>query len=368
MNRIPLSKPLITDEMIDAASNALRNERLVLGESVYKFEEQFAKYIGTDCAVAVSSGTAALVLALMGLNVRGKEIITTPLSFIATANSIVYSEGIPVFADVDEGTYCIDPAQVIGRISEKTCGILPVHLYGYPCPMDDIKDIARRKGLVIVEDAAQAHGAIYKGRRIGSFGEAGCFSFYPTKNLTVAGDGGMVTTNDSVLASKLRKLRDCGRASRYLHDVFGFTARLNTVNAAIGLVQLKHIEEWNERRRSIAKRYVSKLGNIEEIKLPPMGSADIRPVFHLFVIRCQKRNELAQYLEANGIECGIHYPIPIHLQPIYRSTYNYQEGSFSMSERISREVLSLPMYPALTSHEVDYICEKIADFYGGTVR
>ncbi|MBC7108189.1 MAG: DegT/DnrJ/EryC1/StrS family aminotransferase [Methanomassiliicoccales archaeon] len=367
-NKIPLSRPVITDEMIDAAANALRNERLVLGESVYRFEEAFARYIGTDHAISVSSGTAALTLALLALNIKNQEVITTPLSFIATANAVVHAGGIPRFADVSDQDFNINPIEIPKRISEKTSTILPVHLFGYPCQMDEIHEIARSRELKIVEDAAQAHGAVFRGKKVGSIGDVGCFSFYSSKNMTVGGDGGMVTTNDDSLAKAIAKLRDCGRISRYLHDVFGFTARLNTINAAIGLVQLKYLDEWNEKRRTIAKYYAKQLEDLPQIRLPPMGTTDVHPVFHLFVIRCEKRDELAKYLESKGVECGIHYPVPIHLQPIYVETFGHAPGMFPVSEALSKNLLSLPMFPTLSFNDVRYVCQEIFNFYGGSGR
>lgn len=363
--RISLCKPLITEEMVEAAADALRNERLVMGESVFKFEEAFARYIGTDHAISVSSGTDALILSLIALGVRGREAITTPLSFIATANAIVHSGGHPFFADVREADYLIDGERIKDAVSGKTSAIVPVHLFGHPCDMDEILEVSDKTGISIVEDAAQAHGAEYRGRKVGSFGAAGCFSFYSTKNMTVGGDGGMVTTNDDRLAESIRKLRDCGRISRYLHDVFGFTARLNTVNAAIGLVQLRYLDEWNERRRQLAAHYAKRLDGLEDILLPPQPSAGLRPVYHLYAIRCRRREDLIEHLAARGVEAGIHYPLPIHLQPVYRKTFGYREGMFPVSERLSSELLSLPIFPSLTLKEVDYITGCIWEFYEG---
>jgi perosamine synthetase len=363
--RINLSRPTVTEEMVEAAAQALRDERLVLGESVYRFEEAFARYIGTDHAVSVSSGTAALTLSLIALNARGREVITTPLSFIATANSIVHAGGRPRFADVSDDCL-ISVEKVREAFDERSSAIMPVHLFGFPCDMDGLLEVSEEHGLNIVEDAAQAHGAEYKGRKVGSFGNAGCFSFYSTKNMTVGGDGGMVTTNDERLAEELRKLRDCGRVSRYVHDVFGYTARLNTVNAAFGLAQLRHLDDWNERRRELAALYGKRLMGLETVSPPNSPSKEIRPVFHLYAIRCRERDELAKHLMGRGVEVGVHYPVPIHLQPVYREAYGYREGGFPVSEGLSRRLLSLPMFPSLTEREVDYVCEGIWEFYGGS--
>ncbi len=349
--------------MVEAVSNALRNERLVLGESVFKFEEAFARYIGTKYAVSVSSGTAALSLALIALNVKDGEVLTSPLSFIATANAVIQAGGIPKFSDVSETDYNIDPEKIGASLTKKTMALLPVHLFGHPARMDELMAISESKGIKVVEDAAQAHGAVFKGKKAGSFGDVGCFSFYSTKNMTVGGDGGMVTTDNEDLARSISKLRDCGRTSRYVHDVVGFTARLNTANAAFGLIQLRHLDEWNERRRAIARLYFERLEGEPHLVLPPRADDGIMPVYHLFVIRCQKRDDLAAYLSARGIECGVHYPVPIHLQPVYRDMYGYVAGAFPVSESLSSSLLSLPMFPGLSDEDVRRICEDLLDFY-----
>jgi dTDP-4-amino-4,6-dideoxygalactose transaminase len=354
--------------MVEAVSNALRNERMVLGESVFKFEEAFARYIGTRHAVSVSSGTAALALSLIALDVKDKEVLTTPFSFIATANAVVQAGGVPIFSDVSELDYNLDPKQVRGHLTKKTKALLPVHLFGCPADMAELTNIAESSGLKMIEDAAQAHGATYRGRKVGSFGDVGCFSFYSTKNMTVGGDGGMVTTDDESLAKSVAKLRDCGRTSRYVHDVVGFTARLNTANAAFGLIQLRHLDEWNERRRAIAALYSKLLKGESHMILPSQGDKNVVPVFHLFAIKCKKRDELAEYLGDKGIECGVHYPVPIHLQPVYRDMYRYAPGAFPVSESLSSSLLSLPMFPALSDNEVRFVCEHMLDFYRGSSR
>jgi dTDP-4-amino-4,6-dideoxygalactose transaminase len=362
MNKIPVSRPTVTEEMVAAMADAVRNERMVLGESVFKFEEEFARYTGTEHAISVSSGTDALILAFMALNVRGKEVITTPLSFIATANAVVHAGATPVFADVSPKDLNLDPAEV--RPVRGTAAVMPVHLFGYPARMDEIREAAGPK-VKIVEDACQAHGALYKGKKAGALGDVGCFSFYATKNMTVGGDGGMITTDDERLAADLRKLRDCGRTSRYIHDVFGFTARLNTANAAFGRVQLRHLDEWNERRRAIARRYAEKLKDVPEIVLPPMGNMDIVPAFHLFVVQADDRDALARSLQAKDIDTAVHYPVPIHLQPVYQDAFGFSRGSYPESERLADRVLSLPIFPALADEDVDRICEAVINHYGG---
>lgn len=354
----------MNEEMIEAAVHALRNERMVMGESVLKFEEEFARYIGTDHAVSLASGTAALQLTLIALSVRGKEILTTPFSFIATANVAIEAGAVPKFADVSEKDYNIDPRRVEKAAGSKTAALMPVHLFGHPADMDGLLETCRKKRLALVEDAAQAHGAEYKGKKAGALGDIGCFSFYPTKNMTVAGDGGMVTTNDEKLAKEVAKLRDCGRVSHYLHDRVGYTSRLNTCNAAIGRVQLRHLEEWNERRRSLAKRYQAKLSSVDGIVTPLMPDSKCKPVFHQYVVKAEKRDQLAEFLSKNGVDTAIHYPVPIHLQPVYREMYGYKEGDFPVSEKLAASVLSLPIHPSLRDQDIDYVCECMTRFYG----
>jgi perosamine synthetase len=363
MNKIPFAKPVVDKEMLDAVSNALQNERLVGGESVHKFEEAFAKYCGVKHAVSVSSGTNALQLAFIALNVKNREVQTTPFSFIATANAVIEAGGKPTFSDASEQDYNLDPAKISKKLTKKTAALLPVHIFGRPCRMQEIMEIASAKGLKVVEDACQAHGSIYKGKKAGAIGDIGCFSFYPTKNMTVGGDGGMITTNDADIAKTIAKYRDCGRISRYVHDVIGYTSRLNSANAAFGLVQLKHLDKWNEQRRNVAKMYDKKLAGIEGIRLPPMGDKDITPVFHLYAVRCSKRDELAEYLNKNGIEAGVHYPVPIHMQPIYKQLYGFKGGEFPVSEVLANEMISLPMFPEMSKDEVERVAEEVGNFY-----
>jgi perosamine synthetase len=361
--KIPLAKPVLNKEMERAAVNALVNERFVLGESVYRFEEEFAEYCCVDYAVSMSSGTAALAIALLASGTRqGQQVITSPASFIATSNAALHVQAVPVFADIDLQTYTVDPERVKKAVNSKTRAIVPVHLYGYPADMDPLREVADRHRLILIEDACQAHGAHYWGRKAGSLGDVGCFSFYSSKNMTVAGDGGMLVTNDRRTAEKAAKLRDCGRKAQYVHDMVGYTARLNTVNAAIGRVQLKYLDGWNEKRRRNAEAYNRLLSDLE-LTLPPNGSPWIKPVYHLYVVRTRARERLRVWLESNGIQCGVHYCLPIHLQPVYRRMYGFKKGSFSNTEELCRTCLSLPMFPELTSSEIGFVSEKIHDFF-----
>jgi perosamine synthetase len=362
--KIPLVKPVFDEEMEKAAFSAFWNERFVLGESVYKFEEEFAKYCSVDYGVSTNSGTDALQIALTAVGVTpGHMVITSPASFIASSNVILHVGATPIFADIDLETYTVDPPKIRQVIGRKTKAVIPVHLYGYPADMDSINEMADKHRLCVVEDACQAHGAFYMGRKVGSLGEVACFSFYPSKNMTVAGDGGMLVTNDETVANKAAKLRDCGRKSKYVHDLVGYTARLNTVNAAVGRVQLKHLDEWNEKRRVNARIYDRLLSDIDDLILPPKGDGETRPVYHLYVTRTRYRDSLKVWLESNGIECGIHYTLPIHLQPIYKKMYGFKEGMYPRSEELCKTCLSIPMYPGLTVREINFVSQKIHEFF-----
>lgn len=361
---IPLAKPIFDEEMKNAAIISLQNEKFVMGESVFKFEEEFAKFCGVKRAVSTSSGTFALQLALQALDLTAKdEVVTTPFSFIATANAAYCTGAKPVFSDIDTKTFNLNPSTIRCKINRNTKVVMPVHLYGNPADLDPLIDAARGAGCATVEDCCQAHGAEYSSKKVGSIGDVGCFSFYSAKNMTVGGDGGMAVTNNEETANKIARLRDCGRRTHYEHDVIGLTARLNTVNAAIGRVQLKKLDEWNKKRRSVAKKYNERLADVEGIILPPNENGSSSSVYHLYVIRTDCRTELKDYLEKNGIQCGIHYPLPIHLQPVYKQLYGYKEGDYPESERVSKQVLSLPMFPNMKDAEIEYVSEKIHKFF-----
>jgi dTDP-4-amino-4,6-dideoxygalactose transaminase len=290
-------------------------------------------------------------------------VVTTSFSFIASANAILHAGATPVFADMDSKTFNVDPKKIKPKIAKGTQALLPVHLYGYPCDMQEIMSIAEDNKLRVVEDACQAHGAEYKGRKVGSIGDAGCFSFYPSKNMTVCGDGGMIVTNDDDTARMAAKLRDCGRKTRYEHDVVGYTSRLNTVNAAIGRVQLRRLDEWNRKRVHNASIYDELLSGLDEIVLPPKGDSLVQPVYHLYVIRAKNRDRLKDWLEAAGIRCGVHYPLPIPLQPAYKQSFEFRGGEYPLGELASQTCLSLPMSPQLTKDSARYVCKKICEFY-----
>ena len=356
---IPTSMPIIDVEMEEEVIRALREEFFVGGESVEKFEDEFADYIGVDYAVAVGSGTDALVIALRLLGIK-KKVITTPMTFVATAESIVLAGATPKFADICADTWNISSDEIEKQIDNDVEAIMPVHLYGLPCDMGAIMDIAADKNLHVIEDSAQAHGAEYINKKVGTFGDIGCFSFYSTKNMTVAGDGGMITTNSNKEAEMAKLLRDHG--GRNYCQYVGYNARLNTINAAFGRVQLKRLDDWNKSRREIAERYYEKLSVIEEIKLPVWEKGH---VYHLFVIEAKGRDELREYMGSNGIKCGIHYPVPIHQLAPYRE---YTDQEYANSEYHANTALSLPMYPSLSGIEIDLVCSKIKGFYGDRLK
>lgn len=355
---IPLSNLVFDDEMKGAAIEALQNEHFVLGESVFKFEEEFARYCGVKHAVSTSSGSSALQLSLIGAGIRKGAVITTALSFIMTANAILHAGATPSFVDIDLRTCNIDPEQV-AKWSERPKAIIPVHLWGHPADMAPIMETAKENGAIVIEDACQAHGAEYGGKKTGAIGDIGCFSFYSSKNMTVCGDGGMVVTDNEKLAETVSSLRDCGKPT---YDLVGYTARMNTVNAAIGRVQLRKLDRWNKLRRSNAKIYDQLLSEIDMVR-PPLGARGIKSVFHMYVIRVRHRDELKEWLEKNNIQCGIHYPTPIPLQPAYQKVFGAISGEYPHSELASETCLSLPMYPHLKKEEIKYVCEKISGFY-----
>ena len=345
---------------IDAAiASVLSRSAYISGPEIDDLEQWFADYCGVRHAIGLSSGTRALELVLRALQIGdGDEVITPAHTFIATAAAIAAAGARPVLVDVEETTGNLDPNVLARAITAKTRAIIPVHLYGRPAAMDRIHAIADPRHIVVIEDAAQAHGARYRGARTGSLGAAGCFSFYPTKNLGACGDAGLVTTNDSDLAARVRLLRDHGRVSKYQHDVVGYTARLDNLQAAVLRVQADKLDEWNGRRRTAAEWYR---------ELLPAGVTwmqdDSRDecVYHVFVARVPRRDELRAHLDAQGIATGVHYPIPVHLQPACREL-GYSVGDFPITERLTREIVSLPMHPFLTRADVQDVAVAIADF------
>lgn len=347
----------IKDEVRSAIDRVLDSGQFVLGPEVQQFEQQFAAYCGCAHAIAVNTGTSALHLALLAAGVGpNDEVITVPHTFVATVAAIGYTGARTVFVDIDPTTYTLDPDQLEQAITPRTKALLPVHLYGQIADMDAILAIAHKHGLVVIEDAAQAHGATYNGRPAGSLGALGCFSLYPGKNLGAYGEGGAVTTNDAAFARRIRLLRDWGAERRYHHDLRGFNFRMEALQGAILSVKLRYLEQWTEARRACAARYRELLAGCG-VDLP-REATERRHVYHIYAIRHPQRDALQAYLHEHGVATGIHYPIPVHLQHGY-ADLGYRAGDFPHAEQAAREVLSLPMYPELQPAQQEYIAAVI---------
>jgi dTDP-4-amino-4,6-dideoxygalactose transaminase len=361
---IPIAKPLIGEEEKKAAAEALSSGMIAEGPRVAEFEKRFAKYCGARFAVATSNGTTALHSALLAHGVGpGDEVITTPFTFIASANTVIYCGAKPVFADIGED-FNLDPSKIAAAITPKTKAILPVHLYGNPCAMKQILEIAGERGIAVIEDACQAHGAEVSGRRAGSLGSAGCFSFYPTKNMT-SGEGGMVVTSDEGVAERCRMLRSHGSRERYRHEALGFNYRLTDINAAIGLEQLKKLEGFNAARISNARTLNEALSGAGGIALPE-ARAGTRHVFNQYTVRVKpefglSRDALAGKLKEEGIGTGIYYPLTVPQQELYRNL-GLSGGSFPNAERAAKEVLSLPVHPGVGVEGLKKVAEAVARF------
>jgi len=346
------------EEIDRAILHVLNNGRYILGNEVSTFENEFASYIGVKHAVGVSNGTEAIHLALRALHIGyGDEVITVSHTAVATIAAIFQCGAVPVFVDIDPDTFTIDVSRIEKAITKKSKAVIAVHLYGHPCELDILKKIAENYNLKIIEDCAQAHGATYKGEKVGSIGDIGCFSFYPTKNLGGIGDGGLITTDSNDVADEIRILREYGWKERYISFIHGYNCRLDELQAAILRVKLKYLEYNNCRRNEIAEKYSNCLSE-KDIILPRTNSECVH-AFHLYVIKTNRRDELKNYLENNHIGTLVHYPIPVHLQPAYK---NYSGGSLKFTEKIAMEILSLPMYPELIDEEVTYITDTINRF------
>lgn len=351
----------IKDEIDAAIRSVIESTQFILGPAVRELEQQVAAYCQCRYGVGVASGTDALRLTLAALELGpGDEVITTPFTFVATANTITRSGASPVFVDIDPQTFNLEPEAVRQAISPRTRAIVPVHLYGQMADMDPIMALAESHGLYVVEDAAQAIGGRYKGRRAGSVGHAGCLSFYPTKNLGAYGDGGMVVTDDAALAERLDVLRRQGSRRKYHTDVLGFNSRLDALQAAILGAKLPHLDSWNEGRRAVARRYTALLAELPV--RTPYESPDNYHVFHQYTIRAPRRDELATHLRERGIGSMIYYPLPLHQQTLY-AEQGYRSVSLPASEAASREVLSLPIYPELTATQQEQAVDAIRSFY-----
>ena len=351
-------------ELVEVFRRAVQKAAFVGGAEVEAFEREFAEFVGAPMAVGVNSGTDGLRFAYQALGLKhGDEVITVSNTFIATTEAISQAGGRLRFVDVDEGTMTMDPAQVESAIGPRTVGIVPVHLYGQSCDMDPILEIARRRKLWVVEDAAQAHGATYKGRPVGSMGELAAWSFYPGKNLGSCGEGGAVTGGDASLLDTVRRLREHGQAKKYYHDIEGYNGRLHAIQAGFLRVKLRHLAGWNEGRRRAAAAYRTALTGIPQITLP-VEAGHSRHVYHLFVIQAERREALQQHLAGRGIGTGLHYPLPLHLQKAYEHL-GLRAGSLPVTERIAGTILSLPMFPELTDAQIDRVATSIREFYRG---
>jgi dTDP-4-amino-4,6-dideoxygalactose transaminase len=349
----------IKGEVLAEISRALDGMQLFLGENVREFESEFASYCGTEFAIGVGSGTEALHLSLLAAGIGpGDEVITVSNTFIATVEAIVLAGARPVFVDIDADTYNIDTSQIEGAISPRTRAILPVHLYGHPADMGPVLELAEAYKLKVIEDACQSHGAEYKGRRTGSLGDAGCFSFYFTKNLGAYGEAGMITTSDPDVAERCRMLRDHGQTVKYYHRLVGVNGRLDEIQAAVLRVKLPHLDDWNEKRRSLAQAYESLLPSSV---ITPVEVPWARHVYYAYVVRTANRDELQAWLTTKDIGTGIHFPVPIHLQEAY-SEFDYANTHLPVTEKVAKEIISLPMYPELRIDQINYICDCIREF------
>ncbi len=362
--KIPLSVPCLGEVEKQAVLEVLDSGMLARGKQVEAFEEEFAHYLGRKEAVATNSGTSALFVALKALGVQeGDKVITTPFTFVATASSILHCGALPVFCDVDERTCNIDPEKLEATLKKEkgVKGVIIVHLYGVPCAMDDILTLKEKYRFFLLEDCAQAHGASYKGKKVGSFGEMGAFSFYPTKNMTT-GEGGMVVTNDRVLAEKCHMLISHGSKRRYYHEILGYNFRMTDIAAAIGRVQLKKLDQLNERRRKHADFYNRVLSPLEDFLVTPWVPQEAVAVFHQYTLKILRyRDELLAFLREQGIACEIYYPVPLHKQPFLQGMMD--EVSLPVAECLANRVLSIPVHPLLREDERQTVVDSIRKFF-----
>jgi dTDP-4-amino-4,6-dideoxygalactose transaminase len=354
----------IRDEVMAAVTRVFEHQHFIMGAEVEEFENAFADYYRVKHAIGCASGSDAVYLSLMAIGIQpGDEVITTPFTFFATTSAITRLGARPIYLDISRDDFNLNVELLEAAITPRTKAILPVHLYGQCVRMDAITEVARKFGIPVMEDAAQAIGAEYRGRRAGNMGDAGCFSFFPSKNLGGAGDGGLITTNDDALAAKLRLLRMHGMDPKYYHKVVGINSRLDALQAAVLGVKLKYVDRWNEARRRTAARYdrLFAEAGIEEVS-PPIECAERRHIYHQYTIRCARRDELKNYLQHQGIGTEIYYPVPLHLQECFQFL-GYRAGDLPETEKAAQECLSLPVYPELTAEQQTYIVEQILHFY-----
>ena len=358
--KVPIAKPIIGEAEIENVVEVLKSGMIAQGPKVAEFEEKFANWVGAKYGIATNSGTAALHVALLACGIGpGDEVITTPFTFIASGNAIVYTGATPVFADIDLDTYDIDPLTIEDLITDKTKAILPVQLYGQSADMDKIREIAKKHDLMVIEDAAQAHGAEYKDEKVGSMGDMACFSFYPTKNMTTS-EGGMITTNNKELADRAKMFRDHGSNVKYTHDEIGYNFRMTDIGAAIGLAQLDVIDDFNDKRIENAEYLNEGLKDVDGV-ITPYSPEERKHVYHQYTIRVDKgdRDEWVEILNEKGIGTGIHYPIPLYNQPIYEKLGF--EGNSPVAEKAADSVISLPVHPSLTKKDLDLVIEAVKE-------
>jgi len=353
----------LTEEFDRAIREVIESSAFAGGPFVERFEEEFASFCGSSYAIGVGSGTDALWLALLALGIgEGDEVITVPNTFIATAEAITYCKARPVFVDVDPDTFTMNPAELEKSLTKKTKAIIPVHLFGQPADMDPILEFARANGLFVVEDAAQAHGAQYKGQKAGTMGDAGCFSFYPGKNLGAFGEAGAVVTNDPELRKQIQMLRDHGQSRKYYHSTMGWNCRMDGIQAAILSIKLSHLDKANSLRRKHALEYNQAFAGIDEV-LTPFEAKYARHVYHVYAVRVQERDAVLRHLQEKGVGCSVHYPVPVHLQEAGRNL-GYTKGAFPIAEKLADEFLSLPMFPELTEEQIEYVGRCVSETVG----
>lgn len=355
----------IREELLRAVESVFASQHFILGKEVQALEEEVARYIDAPAAVACASGTDALYLSLLALHIGpGDEVITTPFTFVATAGSIARTGAKPVFVDIDPKTYNLDPAKIEAAITDRTRAIMPVHLFGLAAELDEIVAIAKRHHLAVIEDAAQAIGATYKGKRVGTFGECGCFSFFPSKNLGGAGDGGIITTSDPKIADELRLLRAHGSRKKYQYEILGTNSRLDALQAAVLRVKLPHLDDWSRLRNDHARLYCDLLAGkgLEKTITLPFVPKDRGHVYNQFVIRTPQRESLRAFLQSEGIATDVYYPSPLHVQPAF-AYLGHSQGSIPNAEKASTEVLALPVYPELSASDQERVVNAIAQFY-----
>jgi dTDP-4-amino-4,6-dideoxygalactose transaminase len=356
----------IGHEVMEAIRRVVESQKFILGEDVARLEQEIAAYSGATYGIGCASGSDALHLALLALGIGpGDEVLTTPYTFFATAGEIVRAGATPVFTDIEIDTFNMDVPHAIDMLERhpKVRAVIPVHLFGACVDMDPLIDAARRKGVAVIEDAAQSIGAEYKGRRAGSIGDLACFSFFPSKNLGAFGDGGMLTTNDPALAERLRALRVHGATTKYIHQWVGVNSRLDTLQAAILRVKLRYLDSWTAGRQRNAAKYRDLLGASDvPVTLPAAAPDNTRHIYNQFVIRCERRDELKAYLAERGVGTEIYYPLPLHLQPCF-SNLGYKSGQFPVSEKVANDSLALPIYPELTVAHIEYVAATIESFW-----